>query len=135
MATTETTATEPHPAWSALVGLATLGVLLQGLWAGLFLRRGTDGDPWFAVHQHGGEVTVTLAALATIAAVVWLRHRHDLLVGTALFLVLLVVEYFLGRAGGTSVAVHVPLAMLIMGLAVWLPLAARRRPAPAAVRR
>jgi hypothetical protein len=44
-----------------------------------------------------------------------------------LLLVLLVVEYFLGRAGGASVAVHVPLAMLLMGLAVWLPMAARRR--------
>jgi hypothetical protein len=127
MVTTERTAPKPHPAWSALVGLATLGVLLQGLWAGLFLRRDVDGHSWFSVHQHGGEATVTLAALAMIAAVVWLRHRRDLLVGTALFLVLLVVEYFLGRAGGASVAVHVPLALLIMGLAVWLPLAARRR--------
>jgi hypothetical protein len=38
-----------------------------------------------------------------------------------------VVEYFLGRAGGGSVVVHVPLALLIMGLAVWLPVVARRR--------
>jgi hypothetical protein len=116
----------PHPAWSALVGLASLGVLLQGLWAGLFLRRDYDGSTWYSVHQHGAEVTVVLALLATVAAAVWLRHRRDLLVGTGLLLVLLVVEYFLGRAGGGSVAVHVPLAMLLMGLAVWLPMAARR---------
>jgi hypothetical protein len=127
MATTETTSTKPHPVWSALVGLTSLGVLLQGLWAGLFLRPHTDGSTWYSVHQHGAEVTVTLAAIATIAAAVWLRHRRDLLGGTALLLVLLVVEYSLGRAGGGSVAVHVPLAMLLMGLAVWLPLAARRR--------
>jgi hypothetical protein len=110
-----------------LVGLTTLGVLLQGLWAGLFLRRGGDNSTWVSVHQHGGEATVTLALLATIAAVLWLRHRTDLLGGTVLLLVLLVVEYFLGRAGGGSVALHVPLALLIMGLAVWLPVAARRR--------
>ena len=128
MATTEaTTSTKPHPLWSALIGLTTLGVLLQGLWAGLFLRRDADGSTWYSVHQHGAEATVTLALLATIAAAVWLRHRRDLLVGTALLLVLLVVEYFLGRGGGGSVAVHVPLALLLMGLAVWLPMAARRR--------
>ena len=40
VATTGTTSPKPHPLWSALVGLTTLGVLLQGLWAGLFLRRG-----------------------------------------------------------------------------------------------
>jgi hypothetical protein len=127
MSTTGTTPpTKPHPVWSALVGLTTLGILLQGLWAGLFLRRDADGSTWFSVHQHGGEATVTLAVLATIAAAVWLRHRRDLLGGTVLLLVLLVVEYFIGRAGGDGVAVHVPLALLIMGLAVWLPVAARR---------
>jgi hypothetical protein len=127
MATTERTATTPHPVWSALIGLTTLGILLQGLWAGLFLRRDAGGSSWVSVHQHGGEATVTLAVLATVAAAVWLRHRRDLLGGTALLLVLLVVEYFLGRAGGNSVAVHVPLALLLMGLAVWLPVTARRR--------
>ena len=119
--------TRPHPIWSALVGLTSLGVLLQALWAGLFLRRDADGSTWSSVHQHGAEATVTLAALATIAAAMWLRNRRDLLVGTVLLLGLLVVEYLLGRAGGASVAVHVPLAMVLMGLAVWLPMAARHR--------
>ena len=119
--------TRPHPIWNALVGLTSLGVLLQALWAGLFLRRDAEGSTWSSVHQHGGEATVTLAAIATIAAAMWLRHRADLLGGTVLLLVLLVAEYFLGRAGGSSVAVHVPLALLIMGVAVWLPVAARRR--------
>ncbi len=123
---TTTRGPRPHPAWSALIGLTSLGVLLQGLWAGLFLRPDAGGS-WYSVHQHGAEATVTLALLSTVAALVWLRSRRDLLVGTVLLLVLLVVEYFLGRAGGASVAVHVPLAMLLMGLAVWLPMAARRR--------
>jgi hypothetical protein len=132
MATPERTAvSKPHPAWSALVGLTSLGVLLQGLWAGLFLRRGAAGrDTWVAVHQHAGETTVLLALLATVAALVWLRHRRDLLIGTALLLVLLVVELVLGYTiDGSSgaVVVHVPLALLIMGVAVWLPVAARRR--------
>ncbi|MGY1813694.1 hypothetical protein [Blastococcus sp. SYSU D00820] len=116
----------PHPAFSALVGLTSLGVLLQGLWAGLFLS-GADYGTWVNVHQHGAEATIVLALLAAVAAVVWMRHRTPVVVGTVLLLVLLVAEYFLGRAGeGTPIVVHVPLAMLLMGLAVWLPMAARR---------
>lgn len=114
-----------HPAHSALVGLASLGVLLQGLWAGLFMRG--DYGTWAPVHQHGGEATVTVAFLATVAAFVWLRHRRDVLVGTTLLFVLLVVEMLLGMNGGdAAVVVHVPLALLLMGLAVWLPTRARR---------
>lgn len=124
-----------HPAWSALVELTTLGVLLQGLWAGLFLRRGAGGaHTWVGVHQHGGEVTVLLALLAllaTIASAVCQRSRRDLLIGTAVLFLLLAVETGLGTAAdgaSAAVAVHVPLALLIMGLAVWLPAAARRQP-------
>jgi hypothetical protein len=125
-----TPARRVHPAWSALVGLTSLGVLLQGLWAGLFLRQDGDYGTWVAVHQHGGEGTVLLGVLAAVAAAVWLRSRRDLLVGTVLFAVLLVLELVLGMAiDGTpgNVVVHVPLALLLMGLAVWLPMAARRR--------
>jgi hypothetical protein len=125
-----TTPARPHPAFSALVGLTTLGVLLQGLWAGLFLRGTDDSDTWVEVHQHGAEATIVLALLATIAAFVWLRHRRPVVAATAALLVLLVVEYFLGVAiddARGNVAVHVPLAMLIMGLAVYLPVLARRR--------
>jgi len=131
MATTETTTTEPHPVWSALVGLTSLGVLLQGLWAGLFLRRNAGGrGTWVSIHQHAGETTVLLALLAAIAALIWLRARRDLLIGTLALFVLLVVELVLGYTiddSSNAVAVHVPLALLIMGLAVWLPVTARRR--------
>ena len=132
MATTERVpapAARPHPAYSALVGLTSLGILLQALWAGLFLRRGDHGT-WVAIHQHAGETTTLLGVLAAVAALVWMRHNRPALIGTVLLAVLLVVELVLGYASddrGGSVAVHVPLAMLLMGLAVWLPLAARRR--------
>jgi hypothetical protein len=129
--TTETTPTarRAHPAHSALVGLASLGVLLQGVWAGLFMGGSDDYGTWVGVHQHGAEATVALAALATIAALVWLRHRTAVVVGTALLFVLLVAEMLLGMAvdgAQWAVVVHVPLAMLLLGLAVWLPTAARR---------
>lgn len=121
--------TRPHPVHSALVGLTSLGVLLQALWAGLFLRRGDQGT-WVSIHQHAGETTVLLGVLAAVAALIWMRHSRPVLIGTLVLAVLLVVELMLGYASddrGGSVAVHVPLAMLLMGLAVWLPLAARRR--------
>jgi len=122
-----------HPVHSALTGLATLGVLLQGLWAGLMVREGEDyRERWVHVHALDAEVTIALAALATVAALVWLRHRRrDLVVGGAVFTVLLVVEAYLGGRIGNDAAltaVHFPLAMALMGLAVWLPLRALRQP-------
>ena len=131
MASTETAVPSPHPVWSALVGVASLGILLQGLWAGLFLRPGAGGrQTWVAVHQHAGEAIAVVALLATIAAVIWMRRSTAVLVGTVLLLVLVVVQVLLGYAidgSANAVAVHVPLALVLMGLAVWLPLAARRR--------
>ncbi|MGY1772665.1 hypothetical protein [Blastococcus sp. SYSU D00813] len=120
--------TRPHPAFSALVGLTSLGVLLQGLWAGLFLRRDGDRETWVSVHQHAAEATIVLALLAVVAALVWLRHNRPAVVGSVALLVLLGVEYLLGLAGNESVAVvlHVPLAMVLMALAVYLPVVARR---------
>jgi hypothetical protein len=122
--------------FSALIGLTALAVLLQGLWAGIFLQHDghrDDAAGWIDVHAHGGEVAIGLAVVTTVVGVVWLRARWDLWGGSALLVVLLVVEAYLGgliRDEGKDVltAVHVPLAMLIMAMAVWLPLRSGRRP-------
>ena len=139
MATIEDTSTEAaapdrtrHPLFSALVGLAALGVLLQGLWAGLFVHEGEEYQQnWVEVHALDGELTIALAALATVAAFVLLRRRRrDLVIGSAALTLLLVLEAFIGGLiGDTSglTAVHFPLALALMGLAVWLPLRATRR--------
>jgi hypothetical protein len=121
-----------HPAYSALVGLAALGVLLQGLWAGLFVQEGKEYDSsWVEVHATGADITIALAALATVVAFVTMRRtRTDLVAGTAAFTVVLLLEAFLGGLIGKHsglTAVHFPLAMALMGLAVWLPLRARGR--------
>ena len=117
------------PLYGILVGLTTLGVLLQGLWAGLFLREqgGWEGR-WVGVHALDGQVTTALALAAAVVAYVQLRERRDLVLGTAVLTVALALEVGLGSAAGDSAAaraVHVPLALLIMALAVWLPLRAR----------
>ncbi|MBA8792951.1 hypothetical protein FHX74_000545 [Friedmanniella endophytica] len=117
--------------FSALIGLAALAVLLQGLWAGLFIHEGRKyDDSWVEVHARGADVAIALALVATIVAIVKLRSRLDILVGSIAFTVLLVLEAFLGGLIGDSpavTAVHFPLAMALMGLAVWLPLRATRR--------
>src|SRR5207245_11277395 len=94
--TTDRSTRTGHPLYSGLIGLATLGVLLQGLWAGLFVQEGEDyKERWVEVHALDGEITIALAALATVAAFVLLRaRRKDLVVGSAVLTVLLVVAAY-----------------------------------------
>jgi heme A synthase len=120
---------------SSLAGLTSVGVLLQGLWAGLFLPAGKGGDyddTWVQVHSWGARVTLLLALVTTVVAVARQRARRDLWIGALVLTLLLVVEGILGAAisddgSGGAAAVHVPLALLIMALTAWLPLRARRR--------
>ena len=121
--------------YSILLGLTALAVLLQAVWAGIFLQHDGERDAasrWIDVHARGGEVAIGLAVLATIVALVKLRHRRDLWIGTAVLTVLLVLESYIGGlivddSKDTLTAVHVPLGMAIMALVVWLPLRVRVR--------
>lgn len=110
--------------FSILNGLTLLGVLLQAVWAGEFIdRAGQEG--WITVHEIGAFVVVVLA-LASALATVTLRRAHSALTLGALGLFLLiVVQTGLGeaitRAGATGLIVaHVPIAILIFGLGVYL---------------
>ena len=133
------TTTEPDAArslrlFSTLIAVAALAVLLQGLWAGIFLEHDGERDAaekWIQVHARGGEVALALAALV---AFLKLRQRRDLWIGSAALTALIVLESYLGglivdQSKDTLTAVHVPLAMALMGLVVWLPFRATR-PAP-----
>ena len=120
--------------FSALAGVAALAVLLQGLWAGMFMST-PDTDPqdtpWLEVHSWCGKFAILFALLATIYAFVKLKHRNDLKFGGLAFTVILILEAYLGGLivdDGKDVmaAVHVPLAMALMALSVWLPLRARK---------
>lgn len=130
------TTRERHPLFSALLGLCAVAVLLQGLWAGIFLEHDGRRDAasfWIDVHARGADVAIVLAAAATVVAFVTLRHRRDLWLGSAALTVVLILEAYLGglirdASKDTLTAVHLPLAMALMGLVVWLPLRARRTP-------
>ena len=140
--TTSTTTSAPtgrrarNPLYNALIGLTALAVLLQGLWAGLFLRddgKAPGAESWVDVHARGGDIAILLAAVATVVAFWKLRRRRDLWAGSAVLTVLLVVEAYLGGLirddhVDSLTAVHVPLAMAIMGLVIWLPVRATHRP-------
>jgi hypothetical protein len=123
------------PLYAALIGLTGVAILLQGLWAGIFLEHDGARDAasgWIDVHARGGDVAIGLAALATIVAFLTRRARRDLWIGGAALVVLLVVEAWIGgliRDDGrdTLTAVHVPLAMLLLGLVAWLSARSARR--------
>jgi hypothetical protein len=123
------------PLFAALVGLVGFAVLLQGLWAGIFLEHDGERDAagkWIDVHARGGEIAILLAAIATVVAFVTMRARRDLWIGGLALVLLLVLESWIGGlirddSKDTLTAVHVPLAMAIMAVSVWLPLRARSR--------
>lgn len=120
------------PLFSALVGLTSLLILLQGLWAGIFLQedgKRDDYETWLSVHEGSGYLAVLLALAATVVALVQLRHRRDLWVGSLVLTVLLIVEVGLGSLiedAGALTVVHIPLAMALMAIVVWLPLRSGR---------
>jgi len=123
----------PRRIFAALTGLAALAVLLQGLWAGQFLEHDGQRDAaenWIEVHATGGEVAIGIAVLATIWSLFRLRHRRDLVIGGIVLTLLLILESYIGGLivddGKDSLTpLHIPLAMVLMGVAVWLPFRAR----------
>jgi hypothetical protein len=137
--TTTTTALSSPPGrsvlFNVLVGLTALAVLLQAVWAGIFLQHDGERDAaskWIDVHARGGEIAIVLALLATIVALVRLRRRKDLWIGSAALTVLLIVESYIGGlirddSKDTLTAVHIPLAMAVTALVIWLPMRARSR--------
>jgi heme A synthase len=120
--------------FAPLIGLTALAVLLQGLWAGIFLEhdgRRDEASGWIDVHARGADLAILLAAAATVVAFLALRARRDLWIGSGVLTALLVLEAYLGglirdQGKDTLTAVHVPLAMALMGMVVWLPLRARQ---------
>lgn len=127
-------------AFSVILALAGIAIVLQGLWAGIFLEHDGKRDAagsWIDVHARGGEVALVLAAMATVIAFVRLRSRRDLWLGGAVLTALLVVESYIGglirdQGKDTLTAVHVPLAMAIIGVCAWLLARSRQAPVPAA---
>ena len=108
-------------AFSILNGLGLLGVVLQGLWAGGFIGHLT-GTFWLQLHRITAYVVVILALAAAILAVMTQRHHRAIAAWSTGLFVLVAVQAELGHEishdGERSlVVVHVPVALLIMGVA------------------
>ena len=120
-----------HALFSALVGLASLAIFLQSVWAGMMIREGKDYNAtWVNIHDWGARAAFFLALVATVVALVQLRSRRDLVFGVAALTVLIFLESYIGGIIGDkpgAVAVHIPLAFAILTLAVWLPFRINRR--------
>jgi hypothetical protein len=132
---TQATSGRRSPLVTALISLDVLAVLLQGLWAGIFLEHDGQRDAaagWIDVHARGGELALVLTIVATIVAFVRLRERRDLWIGGIVLTALLLLESYLGgliRDDSKDIltAVHVPLGMLIMGTVTVLAVRALKR--------
>jgi heme A synthase len=120
-----------NPLFSALIGLATLAIFFQSVWAGMMIREGKDyDDTWVNIHDWGARIAFLLALVATTVAILKLRSRRDLMIGSAVLTVLIFLESYIGGIIGdhaVAVAKHIPLGFAIFALAVWLPTRTLRR--------
>ena len=81
------------------------------------------------MHARSGEAAIAFAVLASTVAVVKLRSRRGIVIGSITLTVLLIAEsYFGGLIGATPdmTVIHIPLALALMGLAIWLTMRAVR---------
>jgi hypothetical protein len=116
-----------------LVASSGAATILQGLWAGIFLQHDGARDAasnWITVHARGGEVALGLAVLAAAYGLLRLRDRRDLWGGAVALVGLLSLEAYLGGlitdAGrDTLTVIHVPLALALTALSVYLVMRAR----------
>jgi heme A synthase len=129
--TTGTAAPLRNPLFSALIGLATLAIFFQSVWAGMIIREDKDyNDTWVNIHDWGARIAFLLVLVATIVAILKLRSRRDLIIGSAVLTVLIFLESYIGGIIGDhagAVAVHIPLGFAIFALAVWMPMRTLRR--------
>jgi hypothetical protein len=118
------------PPFAALVGLQALAILLQAIFAGEFIRPGTHSG-WLDAHDVNADVVIGLSVLTAVFALVRLRTAaRSLAVGAVVLMVLVIAQVAIGHAITQSndnglIPVHVPLALLIFGLTIWLSVRAR----------
>lgn len=131
MPTAPTHADRLSPLFLRLVGLTSLAVLVQAVTAGIFVNQ-EGRDSWVDVHGVIADVTWVLALVTAIVAFRRVRQVHRALwIGSAALFVLALAQTGIGHLitdGGMDglIVVHVPLAMVIFGLTVWLSVTAAR---------
>lgn len=108
---------------AVLASLVALGVLLQSVFAGGFLR-GFYGASVLGSslvwHEVGANATFGLLVVEGVLVLLTPLRRDRAHLGSGLLLAVLLTGVIgLGYVGGGSVGVHVPLGVLSFGVAVW----------------
>lgn len=115
--------------FSALVGITSLAIFVQAVVAGEFVSQRHRGG-WIEIHDVVADVVAVLALATMIFTIVTLRKAsRAILIGTIVLFVLVVLQTFLGHQITDNkqdwlIGIHVPLAFIIFGAAVWLPIQA-----------
>lgn len=116
---------------AAIVGVLALGVLVQAVTSGVFVRE-PHRDGWINAHSGVAYVVALLALAAVVVAVGMWRGKVGapvVIAETVALLVAVVVQVGIGQqigeldTAGTHpglLAVHIPLALIIFGIALHL---------------
>lgn len=115
-------------AFSVLVGCTTFAILTQAVTAGMFVNQ--DGrDSWVSVHGVIADVTWAVALATALVGFRQVRRGHLRLwlASVGLFVLVLAqtgIGHLISDGGMDSlIVVHVPMAMLVFALAIWLSVA------------
>jgi hypothetical protein len=115
--------------YTSLVGLTALTILVQAVLAGEFLG-GEGRDGWVSAHGVVADVSWVLALVTAVVAWRYLRVSHrPLWLGSAGLFVLDLAQTGIGHlitddGHDGLIVVHIPIALLLFGLTVWLSLRA-----------
>ncbi len=118
------------PLFAALTGLTSLAILLQAVFAGEVINPGSSSG-WLSAHNVNADVVIALAVITAIYALVYLREAaRSLVIGSGVLAVLVIAQTAIGHAitdnnDNGLLVIHVPLAMLVFGLTIWLSVRAR----------
>jgi lipopolysaccharide export LptBFGC system permease protein LptF len=132
----ESTAISPGPrkAYAISIGLSALFVVFQYFTSGEFITGGMQKDAkdtWTELHGFGAYPVMVFALIALVVAFTRLRPARGLAVATGVYFVATVVQWLLGHAISTLgidalTPVHVVVAAIVIGLAVWLSVRSAR---------
>lgn len=122
------TTTPPTLRWfSALVGITSLSIFVQAVTAGEFVSQ-DNRDGWISAHDIVADIVAVLALATMIFAIVALRKTsRPILIGTIVLFALVVIQTVIGHQITDNkqdwlIGVHVPLAFIVFGIAVALPI-------------
>ena len=132
--TTVHAAPGPRRVFAISIGVSALFVVFQYFTSGEFITDGMPKDTrelWTEVHGFGAYPVMVFALIAAIVAFTRLRGARGLPVAAAGYFVATVVQWLLGHAISTLgidalTPVHVVVAAIVLGLAVWLSVRSAR---------